>query len=116
MENSDNNTQPQAQPTQKVVKKKKVIVGGGYGGGYGYGGYGGGYGGGYNYGGYGNSYGGYGGSYYGGYGARPAEVGVGNGMPNRTFRDYMMILCWCVALHIQNDSCLHIGCNNPSIA
>ena len=92
MENSDNNIQPQAQPAQKVVKKKKVIVGGGYGnyggygGGYGYGGYG-------NYGGYGANYGGYGGSYYGGaYGAKPVDVGVGNGMPNRTFRDYMMIL------------------------
>ena len=36
MENSDNNTQPQAQPAQKVVKKKKVIVGGGYGYGGGY--------------------------------------------------------------------------------
>ena len=100
MENSDNNTQPQAQPAQKVVKKKKVIVGGGYGygggyGGYGYGGGGYGYGsGGYGYGGgYGANYGGYGASYYGGgYGAKPVDNGVANGMPNRTFRDYMMIL------------------------
>ena len=96
MENSDNNTQPQAQPTQKVVKKKKVIVGGGYGYGGGYGGYGhggyGGYSGAYGYG-YGANYGGYGASYYGGgYGAKPVDNGGANGMPNRTFRDYMMIL------------------------
>jgi capsular exopolysaccharide synthesis family protein len=98
MENSDNNTQPQAQPTQKVVKKKKVIVGGGYGYGGGYGGYGhggySGYSGGYGYGGgYGANYGGYGASYYaGGYGAKTVDNGGTNGMPNRTFRDYMMIL------------------------
>ncbi len=101
MENSEkkenvvpNNNQAQA-ATQKNVRKRKVIIGG-YGGGNGYGSYGGGYGGygGYgNYGAYGNSYGGYGQSYYGGaYAPRPVDVGSGNGMPNRTLNDYLMIL------------------------
>ena len=83
MENSD----PKNNPGQKTVKrviKKRIISdasgaygygSGGYGGGYGGYGYGGGYGGGYGYGG-GNSAGG------GGAAERP----------NRTFRDYMMIL------------------------
>lgn len=91
MESSNNNnSQPDSAPT-KVIKKKIVASygSGGYGGygGYGdyggYGAYGGGYGG---YGGYGGSYGGY----YGGYNSKnPAGEG---GVPNRTFRDYMMIL------------------------
>ena len=91
MENSD----PKNNPGQKTVKrviKKRIISdasgaygygSGGYGGGYGYG-YGGGYGG-YGYGvGYGGGYGYGGGNSAGGGGA--AE------RPNRTFRDYMMIL------------------------
>lgn len=95
MENSD----PKNNPGQKTVKrviKKRIISdasgaygygSGGYGGGYGYGGYGG-YGGGY--GGYGNG-GGYGGGYaYGG--GNSAGGGGAAERPNRTFRDYMMIL------------------------
>lgn len=95
MENSD----PKNNPGQKTVKrviKKRIISdasgaygygSGGYGGGYGYGGYGG-YGGGY--GGYGNG-GGYGGGY--GYGGGNSAGGGGAAeRPNRTFRDYMMIL------------------------
>lgn len=95
MENSD----PKNNPGQKTVKrviKKRIISdasgaygygSGGYGGGYGYGGYGG-YGGGY--GGYG-----YGGGYVGGYGYGGGNSAGGGGAaerPNRTFRDYMMIL------------------------
>lgn len=95
MENSD----PKNNPGQKTVKrviKKRIISdasgaygygSGGYGGGYGYGGYGG-YGGGY--GGYG-----YGGGYGGGYaygGGNSAGGGGAAERPNRTFRDYMMIL------------------------
>ena len=95
MENSD----PKNNPGQKTVKrviKKRIISdasgaygygSGGYGGGYGYGGYGG-YGGGY--GGYG-----YGGGYGGGYGYGGGNNPGGGGAaerPNRTFRDYMMIL------------------------
>ena len=95
MENSD----PKNNPGQKTVKrviKKRIISdasgaygygSGGYGGGYGYGGYGG-YGGGY--GGYG-----YGGGYGGGYGYGGGNSAGGGGAaerPNRTFRDYMMIL------------------------
>lgn len=92
MENSD----PKNNPGQKTVKrviKKRIISdasgaygygSGGYGGGYGYGGYGGGYGG-YGYG------GGYGGGY--GYGGGNSAGGGGAAeRPNRTFRDYMMIL------------------------
>lgn len=91
MENSD----PKNNPGQKTVKrviKKRIISdasgaygygSGGYGGGYGYGG-GGGYGG-YGYGvGYGGGYG------YGG-GNNPGGGGAAE-RPNRTFRDYMMIL------------------------
>lgn len=82
MENSD----PKNNPGQKTVKrviKKRIISdasgaygygSGGYGGGYGYGGYGG-YGGGYGYGG----------------GNNPGGGGAAE-RPNRTFRDYMMIL------------------------
>lgn len=96
--------QPQAKPT-KILKRKKAANG--YGGGYGAGGYGGyGYGagyGGYGAGGYGGyGYGaGYGGGAYGGYGygygAGQPSAGVGAtggaaAMPNRTFKDYMMIL------------------------
>lgn len=98
MENSD----PKNNPGQKTVKrviKKRIISdasgaygygSGGYGGGYGYGG-GGGYGG-YGYGvGYGGGYGGYG--YGGGYGGGNNPGGGGAAeRPNRTFRDYMMIL------------------------
>lgn len=92
MENSD----PKNNPGQKTVKrviKKRIISdasgaygygSGGYGGGGGYGGYGGGYGG-YGYGvGYGGGYG------YGG-GNNPGGGGAAE-RPNRTFRDYMMIL------------------------
>ena len=82
MESSNNNnSQPDSAPT-KVIKKKIVASygSGGYGDYGGYGAYGGGYGG------YGGSYGGY----YGGYNSKnPAGEG---GVPNRTFRDYMMIL------------------------
>lgn len=92
MENSD----PKNNPGQKTVKrviKKRIISdasgaygygSGGYGGGYGYGGYGG-YGGGYGGYGYGGGYGGYGG------GNNPGGGGAAE-RPNRTFRDYMMIL------------------------
>lgn len=92
MENSD----PKNNPGQKTVKrviKKRIISdasgaygygSGGYGGGYGYGGYGGGYGG-YGYG------GGYGGGYGYGGGNNPGGGGAAE-RPNRTFRDYMMIL------------------------
>lgn len=92
MENSD----PKNNPGQKTVKrviKKRIISdasgaygygSGGYGGGYGYGGGGG-------YGGYGGGYGGYGyGVGYGG-GNNPGGGGAAE-RPNRTFRDYMMIL------------------------
>ena len=98
MENSD----PKNNPGQKTVKrviKKRIISdasgaygygSGGYGGGYGYGGGGG-------YGGYGGGYGGYGygGGYGGGYGYGGGNNPGGGGAaerPNRTFRDYMMIL------------------------
>lgn len=95
MENSD----PKNNPGQKTVKrviKKRIISdasgaygygSGGYGGGYGYGG-GGGYGGGY--GGYGYGVG-YGGGYGYGGGNNPGGGGAAE-RPNRTFRDYMMIL------------------------
>ena len=95
MEDNEQNPKASANPNApqtKTVKKKKVVVGYGYGnGGYGgYGGYGnGGYGG---YGGYGNAgYGGYGAGGYGGYGNTPV-AGGGAVMPNRTLRDYLMIL------------------------
>lgn len=98
MENSD----PKNNPGQKTVKrviKKRIISdasgaygygSGGYGGGYGYGGGGG-------YGGYGGGYGGYGYGvgYGGGYGYGGGNSAGGGGAaerPNRTFRDYMMIL------------------------
>ena len=98
MENSD----PKNHPGQKTVKrviKKRIISdasgaygygSGGYGGGYGYGGGGG-------YGGYGGGYGGYGYGvgYGGGYGYGGGNNPGGGGAaerPNRTFRDYMMIL------------------------
>lgn len=98
MENSD----PKNNPGQKTVKrviKKRIISdasgaygygSGGYGGGYGYGGGGG-------YGGYGGGYGGYGYGvgYGGGYGYGGGNNPGGGGVaerPNRTFRDYMMIL------------------------
>lgn len=98
MENSD----PKNNPGQKTVKrviKKRIISdasgaygygSGGYGGGYGYGGGGG-------YGGYGGGYGGYGYGvgYGGGYGYGGGNNPGGGGAaerPNRTFRDYMMIL------------------------
>jgi len=85
-----------AQPTQanptstKVIRKKRIVTG--YGGGN-YGNYGAGYG---NYGaGYGGGYGNYGGGYGGSYGYGGGYGGGGGGggsLPNRTFKDYMMIL------------------------
>ena len=86
--NASGAEQPKA---KKVIKVKKTSsYGGGYIGGYGagYGGYGAGYGGGYGagYGGYNVGYG------YGyGYGAAPASAGVA-AVPNRTAKDYFMIL------------------------
>ncbi len=81
----------QQQPkVKKVVKKRKISgYGGGYGAGYGsYGSYG--------YGGYGAGYGSYGYGGYGyGYGANSAPAageGGAGAIPNRTFKDYMMIL------------------------
>ena len=94
MENPENKEQqPQQNATpEKAAKKKKVVI---KGGGYGYGSYGAGYGGYGNYGpggGYGGGYGnGYSyGGYYGDYGNRNTEISAG--IPNRTLRDYMMIL------------------------
>jgi len=105
MSESDN-TNPQ-QPKSKVVARKRVVGKGnanasyggygssqkrvtGKGGASSYGGYGAG-----GYGGYGTGYGGsYQGSYYGGYYGAGGSVDAGNNasVPNRTLRDYMMIL------------------------
>lgn len=90
MENSDPKNNPGQKTVKRVIKKRIISDASGaygYGGGYGYGGYGG-YGGGY--GGYG-----YGGGYGGGYGYGGGNSAGGGGAaerPNRTFRDYMMIL------------------------
>lgn len=76
MEDNEQNPKASANPNApqtKTVKKKKVVVGYGYGNG-GYGGYG-----------------GYGAGGYGGYGNAPV-AGGGAVMPNRTLRDYLMIL------------------------
>lgn len=88
MENSDPKNNPGQKTVKRVIKKRIISdASGAYGygsGGYGYGGYGGGYGG-YGYG------GGYGGGY--GYGGGNSAGGGGAAeRPNRTFRDYMMIL------------------------
>ena len=95
--NPENAEQSQSK-AKKVVRRKRQAGGYGYGGGYGagYGGYGTGYG----YGGYGTGYGaagyGYGGYGYGyGYGGQPAgapAAAAASGVPNRTFKDYLMIL------------------------
>ena len=95
MENSDPKNNPGQKTVKRVIKKRIISDASGaygYGGGYGgYGGYGGGYGG------YGGGYGGYGygGGYGGGYGYGGGNSAGGGGAaerPNRTFRDYMMIL------------------------
>ncbi len=86
LQNQNTEQVNQAQTTKKVIKRKKVS---GYGGGYG--GYGSSYGGGYGYGGYGNYGGGYGYGYGYGQGAVPVPAQVQT-MPNRTFKDYLMIL------------------------
>ena len=97
MENSDPKNNPGQKTVKRVIKKRIISdASGAYG--YGSGGYGsGGYGGGYGYGGYGGGYGGYGygGGYGGGYGYGGGNSAGGGGAaerPNRTFRDYMMIL------------------------
>ena len=93
MENSDSKTPAQDGAPQnasssqgaKPVRKKRNS---GYGYGYNYSAYG-------NYGGYGGYYGGYGayGGYGGyGYGTNPSASGEGAEAPNRTLRDYFMIL------------------------
>lgn len=98
MENSDPKNNPGQKTVKRVIKKRIIsdasgAYGYGSGGyGYGYGGYGGGYGGyGYGGGGYGYGYGGYGGGYGYGGGNNPGGGGAAE-RPNRTFRDYMMIL------------------------
>lgn len=97
MENSDPKNNPGQKTVKRVIKKRIISdASGAYGygsGGYGYGS--GGYG--YGYGGYGGGYGGYGygGGYGGGYGYGGGNNPGGGGAaerPNRTFRDYMMIL------------------------
>lgn len=95
MENSDPKNNPGQKTVKRVIKKRIISdASGAYG--YGSGGYGGGcgYGGGYGYGGYGGYGGGYGGyGYGGGYGGGNNPGGGGAAeRPNRTFRDYMMIL------------------------
>ena len=87
MENSDPKNNPGQKTVKRVIKKRIISDASGaygYGGGGGYGGYGGGYGG-YGYG------GGYGGGYGYGGGNNPGGGGAAE-RPNRTFRDYMMIL------------------------
>lgn len=92
MENSDPKNNPGQKTVKRVIKKRIISDASGA---YGYGS--GGYGGGYGYGGYGSGYGGYGygGGYGGGYGYGGGNSAGGGGAaerPNRTFRDYMMIL------------------------
>lgn len=92
MENSDPKNNPGQKTVKRVIKKRIISDASGA---YGYGS--GGYGGGYGYGGYGGGYGGYGydGGYGGGYGYGGGNSAGGGGAaerPNRTFRDYMMIL------------------------
>ncbi len=90
MENSDPKNNPGQKTVKRVIKKRIISdASGAYG--YGSGGYG------YGYGGYGGGYGGYGygGGYGGGYGYGGGNNPGGGGVaerPNRTFRDYMMIL------------------------
>lgn len=94
MENSDPKNNPGQKTVKRVIKKRIISdASGAYG--YGSGGYG--YGGGGGYGGYGVGYGGYGYGvgYGGGYGYGGGNNPGGGGAaerPNRTFRDYMMIL------------------------
>lgn len=94
MENSDPKNNPGQKTVKRVIKKRIISdASGAYG--YGSGGYG--YGGGGGYGGYGGGYGGYGYGvgYGGGYGYGGGNNPGGGGAaerPNRTFRDYMMIL------------------------
>ena len=81
----------QQQPKKTVRKVVKTVVSNAGYGSYGYGGYGaGGYGYGYGGGKYGYGYGGYG-NYGYGYGSAPQGGGAAE-RPNRTFKDYMMIL------------------------
>lgn len=88
MENTESKDNSGQKTVKRVIKKRIISDAAGAYGGYGYGpGYGGGYGG-YGYG------GGYGGGGYGygyGYGGGQGDGGAPE-RPNRTFRDYMMIL------------------------
>ena len=92
LNNLESNASAQEQPkTKKIIKRKKTS---GYGSGY-VGGYGAGYGGYAGYGGgYGASYGGYNAGYGYGYGYAGGAPGAGGGatVPNRTAKDYFMIL------------------------
>lgn len=92
LNNLESNASAQEQPkTKKIIKRKKAS---GYGGGY-VGGYGAGYGGYAGYGGgYGASYGGYNAGYGYGYGYAGGAPVAGGGatVPNRTAKDYFMIL------------------------
>lgn len=90
--NQENLGNVQQDDAKKVVRRKKSSAGYGNYGGYGsYGGYGA-YGGGY--GAYGGGYGSYGGGYgYGyGYGQPGAQVSAAAPLPNRTLKDYLLIL------------------------
>lgn len=90
--NEENLGNVQQDDAKKVVRRKKSSAGYGNYGGYGsYGGYGA-YGGGY--GAYGGGYGSYGGGYgYGyGYGQPGAQVSAAAPLPNRTLKDYLLIL------------------------
>ncbi len=90
--NQENLGNVQQDDAKKAVRRKKSSAGYGNYGGYGsYGGYGA-YGGGY--GAYGGGYGSYGGGYgYGyGYGQPGAQVSAAAPLPNRTLKDYLLIL------------------------
>ena len=90
--NQENLGNVQQDDAKKAVRRKKSPAGYGNYGGYGsYGGYGA-YGGGY--GAYGGGYGSYGGGYgYGyGYGQPGAQVSAAAPLPNRTLKDYLLIL------------------------
>lgn len=90
--NQENLGNVQQDDAKKAVRRKKSSAGYGNYGGYGsYGGYGA-YGGGY--GAYGGGYGSYGGGYgYGyGYGQSGAQVSAAAPLPNRTLKDYLLIL------------------------
>ena len=90
--NQENLGNVQQDDAKKAVRRKKSSAGYGNYGGYGsYGGYGA-YGG--SYGAYGGGYGSYGGGYgYGyGYGQPGAQVSAAAPLPNRTLKDYLLIL------------------------